>query len=1297
MTDDLAAGPTPGRRSWLSGRALGIDIFAVMTSGAATGLLGFAFWTLAARGYSTAEVGRASALISSATLISILATLSLGSLYERFLPVAGADTRRYVRSGLGVVMLSALLFGTGFLVVGPRDKLFPNLAEMSVFPFFVVFLAIFAVQDQVLVGLGRTRTILTKNVGQSTAKLIAVGAFIPLATGSAIVWAWVLPAAVIATLITLRVIWPVSRRREGRPDLPPRRELFHFFVSSYAINGIAVLVPLLVPLIIVSRLGTQMNAYFSMCWLVCNTLGVLLMATAAPFVATASSPGTDLRACTLRFTVMCGGAALAGCVGLLIGAPLVLGIMGRDYAAEGTTLIRLMALTLPAVAVMVIYTAMARLRRTLKLAVSVQIVAGLMIVGGVALTTPIWGINAVGYTYLATEAVCTLIIIVPTVRLVRSALRETTPPPPATENSTGRVTPADPADRKPEFDSVTAQFAAIAATQPGRAAVRTATDAISYGELRTLAARWGHDLRTRPGTTPKQVTLVSAAISPATVAAVLGVFSSDTVLAAVDPGLPAARVRTIVDILDEHGWAATTLLTDDAESELVAEVGDGRRVRDIRSGAPHVRPVAAQDLPIGKPGIDDVTSIQFTSGSSGAPKAVRHGNGMWLCDAQLMADRFGIGPGRRVALCMPISFGAGLNVLIGSLLGGAEVIAVDPRTETPRTAFERIGDTGAQLIVATPAFLDALCTAAHRDQLPGLERIVTTGEAANSRHVQRARMLAPQAVFTNWVGSSEASAIATFDIAPGATIPESTIPAGIPAPHKRIDIGADGALSITSRYLAHGYLDPGMADSRFTENADGTRTFSGGDIGRWDDAGNLVLVGRADAAVKISGYLVEPAEVEAVLLRYPDVREAVVVASPELAAGEDDSPVLTAYLAPAHDVRAPAVADLRARLHRDLPGWMVPRNLVILSALPRTERGKVDRRALPVPTRAAGAPPRGKLETAVAEIWTEVLQLADIGRTESFYALGGDSLTGTQMLSRISDVHGVRLSHADLASAPTVAQFAGAIAARTSPGAPSHRDQLAATTVPIRPFADDPTPGTDRGPALFCFTGAGASALTFVPLADRVDPEMPVYAFIPNGLENRGFPDWTIARAAKRYLHDLRRLQPHGPYVLVGHSLGCYVGLEVARRLENAGETVELVVLLDPFLSPRAVRDARREVPDATVTLDDARLPRAELWRRRLLIPLAGIVQRRGQQQAQALEEVGVRVGLMHRPQPWPGRALLVLSSLNHDDRRLWPYLLPGELTVETLDCDHHSIVREPYVSAVVDLIAANRMSPITP
>lgn len=412
-----------GRPPSMGAGALGIDIMAVMTSSIATGALGFVFWTLAARGYSAAEVGRASAIISSATLVAILATLSLGSLYERFLPVSGAHARRHVRRGMLVVVGAALLFGAAFLAVGPREQLFTGTVEAVLFPGFVAVLAIYALQDQVLIGLGRARSIAVKNVTQSVCKLAAVAALIPLATGSAIVWAWVCPAAVISVWFALAVIRPETLTRSGPPALPARRELVQFFASSYAISAVGIVVPLLVPLIIVGVLGTETNAYFSMCWLVVNTVGVLIGATAAPFIATASTPGADLRSATTRFTLLSAGAAVAGAVLLLAGAPLVLGIMGPDYAAEGTDLIRLMALTLPSVALLTIYTALARLQQRLRLAVGVQLMLGTVIVLGVWLTTPHVGINGVGYTYLTAELISTLIIAVPVARLLRRVRR----------------------------------------------------------------------------------------------------------------------------------------------------------------------------------------------------------------------------------------------------------------------------------------------------------------------------------------------------------------------------------------------------------------------------------------------------------------------------------------------------------------------------------------------------------------------------------------------------------------------------------------------------------------------------------------------------------------------------------------------------------------------------------------------------------------------------------------------------------------------------------------------------------
>lgn len=809
--------------------------------------------------------------------------------------------------------------------------------------------------------------------------------------------------------------------------------------------------------------------------------------------------------------------------------------------------------------------------------------------------------------------------------------------------------PPAPTERPIEYPSVAAHFEATASSRPDRVALRTATQTVTYREL-LAAVHTARAAVPAPCAAPRAA-LLPAALTPDTVATILGLFGTLTVVVPLDPDIPDTRADVIAGILTSHGYQLAGVET--------------------ASAAPRSESTAATAA-----GLGDVTSIQFTSGSTGTPKAVLHTNGLWLADAQLLADRFGLADGRVVALCMPISFAGGLNVLIGSLLGGAEVLAVDPRQYSARDAFDRVQRARAQTITCTPSFIDALHRAARGATLPHVGRIVTTGEPVQARHIRLARELAPEAVITNWAGSTETLAIASHDVAPGDPLPRGVVPVGIPAPHKAIDVDADGIVSITSRYLGRGYLDPSASTATFVANGDGTTTYVGGDIGRWDEHGNLVFSGRADNTVKIRGYLVEPAEIEATLAGYPDVREVAVVADTTA-----ESPTLTAYVAPAASTRTPAVAELRTRLHRDLPPWMVPAHIEMVPALPRGDRGKVDRMALPKASRPAFDPPRTAAEQTVAALWARVLHVAQVGRTESFHALGGDSLSVAQMLVALRETEGVALKPADLAAAPTVAAFAQ----RLTRGPAESR--LAPTTVALRAASADTV-----GAPLHCFTGAGASALCFLPLAEQVGDHTAVYAYEPAGLSRRGLPDWTIRAAVQRHWTDLRRIQPHGPYTLVGHSLGAHIAVATARALRAAGEEVALVVMLDPWLSPRVARTARKDLPGATVTLqtDEANGLRT-WWERQRTVPLAGLFSRRYERRTRAIEEVGMIAGYRHRPAPWDGRTVLVRSHLNDDDPRLWRQILTGAVETHVLDCDHHSVVRAPHIGTVVELMAGRR------
>lgn len=798
----------------------------------------------------------------------------------------------------------------------------------------------------------------------------------------------------------------------------------------------------------------------------------------------------------------------------------------------------------------------------------------------------------------------------------------------------------DPAlpDRELDHPSVPAHFAATARTRTDQIALRTPSGTVTYGELLSAAAA------STTSTEGPTAAVLAAPLTAPTVATVLGLFASKIPVVALDPAMPDNRADKIAAILTEHGYQPMP-------TQAGTRLPTGTDTAAFGTAVTH----------------DDLTSIQFTSGSTGTPKAVLHPNGLWQCDAQLLNDRFGLGDGRRVALCMPISFAAGLNVLIASLLGGAEIIAVDPQTTSAGEAFDLIAESGAQAITCTPAFVDALHRAARGRTLPTVQRIVTTGEPAHARHVRSARELAPDAVFTNWAGSTETLAIASYDIPPSAPLPQGVIPVGIVAPHKRVDLADDGTVTITSRHLALGYLDRTATAAAFTRHADGARSYAGGDVGRIDEHGNLVLAGRADSTLKIRGYLVEPAEIESTLLSYPDVVEAAVVAD------ASETPTLAAYVAADPDARTPAVADLRTRLHRDLPPYMVPAHIVVLSALPRGDRGKVDRTALPPIGRPEFDPPRGEHESSIAKLWAEALHVEQVGRTDGFYALGGDSLTVTQMLNSVYSTHRVKLNPSDLASAPTVAEFALKLA-----GADSDTP-LSPTTVALRPMSQDTV-----GPPVFCFSGAGASSLCFVPFTERVGDTTAVYALEPKGLEKTTIPDLSVRASARRHVRNLRRVQPHGPYVLVGHSLGSHIALEAARILESQGEEIELLVMLDPWLSPLAAKKARGDLPDVRVTLQDNMQTDAKSWwEHQKEFRLAGLFLNDLQRKTVAIEEWGMMIGLRYAPDPWAGRALLVLSHLNRDDPRLWPRILTGELHIRHLECTHMSIVREPHIGAV--------------
>jgi amino acid adenylation domain-containing protein len=763
---------------------------------------------------------------------------------------------------------------------------------------------------------------------------------------------------------------------------------------------------------------------------------------------------------------------------------------------------------------------------------------------------------------------------------------------------------------------------------------------------------------------------VLAEQSADSVAAFLAVMAAGHPVVLLDVVLPEDRIGLIAERA-----GIRVVLADTAAMDTAARLSGVKAVRGLLPTA------GATDVPA-PAGLDDVASVIYTSGTTGAPKGVVYTHRTWLSEGVVLRDALRLTPGDRVSVVLPAAFAAGQAVVVAGLLAGATLCLRDPRVTGMRDLAEWLPAVRLSTLHCTPSLLRAIDEALPDDVVLDTLRMVTTcGEKVYGEDVTAFRRHLPAtASSVNWSGSSETASLTFNELRPGGPVPEGVVPAGVGVPMRelvlldpegrRVPQGSVGRLHVDSAYLSAGYWgDEAATAAVFSALPDGRTRFRTGDNARIDPDGVVHLVGRADDAVKIRGYLVEPAEVEAALRSVPSVADAVVRGR-----AEDDRPVrLVAWVVPDPSERAPSPAALRGAVARVLPDYMVPRDVVLLPELPRSERGKVDVRALPdPPARPEPTPPQGGTERLVERVWASVLRLDVVGRDESFTALGGDSLAVEEMLARLHEEPGVSLTSGDLAEHPTLARFARLVetasAGRTAERVP--------TLVRLRT--------TGSRPPVFCFAGAGGEAAYFEALAAALGPDQPVYAFQARGFDTRALPDWTVRGAARRAVRLVERLAPEGPVQLVGHSMGGLIAMAAAHQLSQRGRQVALLTLLDTYLPGERTARGMAAMGPAV-----APLPRGELWRTRLRVLGAGLWSFPPEERKDVFHQLGARVARFHRPVPWPGRSLVFLSNENTDDPARWGRLLTGEHRLERMDCDHLGLLKLPWVTTVAEHVVA--------
>ncbi len=414
----------------LLGAGLELNAIALMATSGMTALFGLVFWGVAAR-FPASEVGRSSALISTAMMMSTVAGLAVGLVFVRFLGSAGARARSMVLIGYGVTAAAAALLGGVFVLFFADDALFASWTERAAFPVLVIVLALFALQDWVLIGMQESRWVPFEQLLFSGIKLGLVALFAVFALRNGIVFAWVAPAALavllISPLLLVRIL-PRRTAKDGAAKLPGRRDLAVLFVGEYATGATGVIVPLFMPLIVVAQLGTQANAYYALPWLVAEAIQVLLWNVSSSYITEASNDVSNGPALMRRAWRLSWLIGLLGTPFLIFGAPVLLSLLGGAYASEGTTLLRLMGAALPFTVVHATYTAVARVQQQIGRVVLLQSVSAAVVVTlALVLVRPL-GINGIGVAYLCAEAVGCAIVAIPLIRFFQASREPLDPP-----------------------------------------------------------------------------------------------------------------------------------------------------------------------------------------------------------------------------------------------------------------------------------------------------------------------------------------------------------------------------------------------------------------------------------------------------------------------------------------------------------------------------------------------------------------------------------------------------------------------------------------------------------------------------------------------------------------------------------------------------------------------------------------------------------------------------------------------------------------------------------------------------
>lgn len=694
---------------------------------------------------------------------------------------------------------------------------------------------------------------------------------------------------------------------------------------------------------------------------------------------------------------------------------------------------------------------------------------------------------------------------------------------------------------------------------PDHVALVAEDKTFTYSELNAHANQLARLLRVK-GVMSETVVAMLVQRSPEMIIGILGILKAGGAYLPIDPEYPEARIRYM---LEDSG--SQLVLTQHFLTDLVSAAcfhGESVLIDN-----PALYQGAAENVEFGG-SPEHLVYVMYTSGSTGKPKGnlTSHSN---VSRVVKNTNYIEITDNDTVLSLSNYAFDGFTFDLFGALLNGARLVLAPKETILHIGKLVQLMEDERITVVFVTTALFNLLVDAGTEWMKGIRKVLFGGERSSVNHVRTALHGMGPGKMIHVYGPTETTVFATFFPVNEVLEDVATIPIGRPlndtsifilGPTNQLQpIDAIGELCVGGTGLARGYLNrPDLTAEKFVPHpfAAGQRVYRTGDLARWLPDGTVEFMGRMDDQVKIRGHRIELGEIEKQLVQHSSVKEAVV-----LARRNDSETSLCAYVVcqPGEEL---SNEGLRSHLAKALPLYMVPPAYVLLDRLPLTTNGKVDRRLLPkAPQEMKGfgevTPPRNEIESKLVTMWSEVLGGKDIGIHDDFFALGGHSLKMMALCSQMLKEFHFDVPIGLMFESPTIAGVSaylqthmadrdGDCVKETVDSVPSHQQQEVTSL------------NLEGSQNLFAFPPVLGYGVMFKDLAKQL-PGYRVHAFDFIEEEDR----------IRRYLSRMLSIQPQGSFTILGYSAGCSLAFEVARALEELGEKVDVMIMVDSYKKNR--------------------------------------------------------------------------------------------------------------------------------